>query len=167
VTEFGETFAARKARRVYVKEKNIDIGKTVPSYSVSDVSDTNRLITNLDLEGKIYLIDFWASWCGPCIDEIPNLNEVYEMYQKNGFEILSISLDENILAVSSFRQKGKYPMPWINTFAKGSFQGDIAEKFELVGIPKPILVDRNGKIIALGEDLRGHNLKKTISNFLN
>jgi thiol-disulfide isomerase/thioredoxin len=148
-------------RKEYAPNRSIMIGKAVPAFSLASL-DNQTTYTNESLAGKVYLIDFWATWCVPCVEEMENLHAVYEKYNARGFEILSISLDEKPERVMEFRQ-GKWKMPWLNSFAVGGFQNETIKRFEISGLPKPILVDRLGRIIATGGDLRGAGLRKTLT----
>jgi len=149
------------AKKEYGPNRSIMVGKTVPAFSLASL-DNQTTYTNETLAEKVYLIDFWATWCVPCVEEMENLHAVYEKYKRSGFEILSISLDEKPETVMEFR-KGKWKMPWLNSFAVGGFQNETVKRFEISGLPKPILVDRFGKIIATGGDLRGAGLRKTLT----
>ena len=64
--------------------------------------------------GKVFLLDFWATWCIPCVAEIPNFQKVYKNFKDKGFEIISVSFDSNLGIINQFRKK-KYSMPWFNT----------------------------------------------------
>lgn len=139
-------------------------GKPVPGFTVY-LMDEKKNITNKDLLGKFYIIDFWATWCAPCVAEMPNMHDAYKKYRKKNFEILSLSLDPRIASVKKFR-KEKWPMPWFNTFLQGYDKTLMTETFEVQGIPRPILIDPEGVIIATESDLRGNNLEKTLAKFL-
>lgn len=140
-------------------------GKTVPAFQFASLDNPGVTYTAESMKGKYYLIDFWATWCGPCIAEMDNLHKAYDKYRGSNFEILSLSFDEKAETVGSYRTK-KWKMPWMHGFVEGNFQSDIAKTFEVTGIPKPILVDPNGNIVAMESDLRGENLDQTLARFL-
>jgi len=94
-----------------------------------------------------------------------NLHNAFERYSGKNFQILSLSFDDTPEAVTKFRE-GKWKMPWLHTFVKDGFRSDLAEDFEVIGIPKPILVDGSGTIIATEAALRGANLDKTLARIL-
>ncbi|HID40158.1 MAG TPA: TlpA family protein disulfide reductase [Calditrichaeota bacterium] len=156
------------AIQFYIKrinpDKKIDVGKPVPPFSIP-LMDSDKTFSNKDLAGKYTLIDFWAVWCGPCIGEMPKLHEAYKKFKGPRFTILSLSFDGKEDDVRKFR-KERWPMPWLHAFVKGGFNSDLAKKFEVMGIPKPILVDPDGTIVAKEADLRGSQLEETLKKYL-
>lgn len=142
-------------------DRKIFKGKYFPDISISSLIDSTIIITNERIKGKYTLIDFWATWCKPCLEEMPNLHKVYDEYKDKGFEILSVSIDNNRAAPIKFIED-KWKMPWLKAYI-GLDKKQLAY-FEISGIPKAILLDRTGKIIATDYKLRGKKLQKTISN---
>ena len=134
----------------------IHVGAPVPDFSLT-LFDGEGTVSRASLLGRPYLIDFWAVWCAPCVAEMPNLHATYDRYRDRGFEILSISMDDSRTEVRLFRDE-HFPMPWLNVFSEEGFGGDLAERFEVGSLPKPILVGADGLIVAEGSDLRGANL---------
>jgi thiol-disulfide isomerase/thioredoxin len=139
-------------------------GKPVPEFEVALLGGKGT-VSNKSMLGKYYLIDFWATWCGPCVREMPHLDSAYEKFKGKGFQILSISLDQKPEDIEGFRTT-KWAMPWLHAFAEGMFESDIATRFEVTGIPKPVLVGPDGIIIASGPELRGTGLEKTLEEHL-
>ena len=140
------------------------VGKRVPEFEVT-ILGTNQIVSDKSMLGRYYLIDFWATWCGPCVGEMPAIHKAYEKFKgKKGFEIVSLSMDGYETAIAPFRKK--WPMPWINAFIPGVFEAELAKKFEVVGIPDPVLVGPDGTIVATSEDLRGGTLELTLNRFL-
>ena len=161
ITECPETFRAKDA---IFKYEILAPGKDVPSFSVTSIDKPEEVYTEKSLLGKVYLIEFWATTCGHCQTELPYMHDAYEKYKKNGFEILSLSLDNSPAAVTEFR-KGEWKMPWLHAFLKDGFENEIAKKFGVGGYPTPILIDAEGKIIAVKNKLRGENLDKTLDEY--
>jgi len=152
----------------YVDQLNPDLGiakgKYVPDFEIKNI-DGDKTISNKKLLGKTYLIDFWATWCAPCVEEMPNLHAVYEKYKDKNFAIVSFSYDRQREAVFKFR-KDKWAMPWEHVYLTGAEKEKISKEFEVDGIPKPILIDPQGTIIATEMELRGDDLEKTLSKYL-
>ncbi|MEW6194982.1 MAG: TlpA disulfide reductase family protein [Bacteroidota bacterium] len=144
-------------------DRKIFKGKYFPDISISSLIDSTIKITSERIKGKYTLIDFWATWCKPCLEEMPNLHKVYEEYKDEGLEILSISLDNDRAAAIKFLED-KWRMPWLKAYI--GLDKKLLAYFEISGIPKAILLDQNGKIIATDYKLRGKKLQKTIRNLL-
>jgi thiol-disulfide isomerase/thioredoxin len=160
---FGDTPAGRSVKERFSPVINIAVGRTVPAFKVKSLEDTTKFFTNSTFKGKVYLIDFWATWCGPCVSEMESLHKAYEKFKSKNFQILSLSLDRKPGDVAKFRGD-KWKMPWLHTYVTDD--ASITNAFEVIGIPRPLLVDGNGKIIAMETDLRGEQLEKTLARFL-
>lgn len=134
------------------------VGTSVAAFSLNDKDGKSVAIKDI-VKGKEYvLIDFWASWCAPCRKEIPNLKKAYTEFAAEGFEILSISTDDNQKAWNTALTKEN--MPWPNLL-----DNDIVSKsFNVKTIPATFLVDKNGVIVAT--DLRGEALDAKIKELL-
>ncbi len=185
-TSFSETFAASAvtagefaiARQVYqaLQERFPDspnlrdkvarelarldrVGKPAPGFEAQDLA--GKAVRLESFKGKYVLVDFWATWCAPCIGELPRLQEAYGKYHGAGFEILSVSLDETRTAVTDFVKVRKLPWPQLHNGTAGA---DLVDAFSVSSIPAAYLVDPEGKIIRL--DLRGTTLETTLAQLM-
>lgn len=113
-------------------------------------------------ENKYVLLDFWASWCGPCMGEVPHLKKTYEEFHKKGFEIFGVSFDSK--AEDWTEAVEKNGMDWIHVSALSGFDNQAAEDYAVRGIPSNFLIDSEGKIVA--KDLRGDELYEKIAELL-
>ncbi len=143
----------------------IQVGNQVPPFEVTLEDGNGTVVTNESMKGQFYMIDFWATWCGPCVAEMPELHQVYKEFAGPNFEILSLSFDSSFDKVTQF-QANRFPMPWLHTFVDGGFRNDLSQRFEVSGIPKPILVNPEGVIVAVESQLRGEELAKTLTHYL-
>lgn len=130
-----------------------------------DIAFTSTAGDEIDLskmEGKVVLVDFWATWCGPCVAEMPNVIAAYQKYQDKGFEVVGISLDQDKEAMERFTaDKG---MTWPQYFDGEGWGNKIAQKFGISGIPATFLIGKDGKIVAT--DLRGGALEAQLDELL-
>ena len=158
LSRFGNSPNLRQ--KVQAELKRLDkVGKPAPQVAVDDVKGSP---VRLDaFRGKYVLIDFWATWCAPCIAELPRLEAAYKTYHDSGFEILSVSLDETKSAVTDFVKARKIPWPQIHN---ASAMADVAEAFGVITIPAVYLIDPKGTIVRL--DLRGKLLDETLSRLV-
>ena len=117
------------------------------------------LVKLSSLRGKYVLVDFWASWCGPCLAEAPNVKAIYEDYKDKGFEVYGVSLDTNKEAWEKAIQQ--HGLHWIHV---SSLKGNdaVTREYNVSGIPCTYLLDKEGRII--GRDLRGQALRDKVTS---
>jgi peroxiredoxin len=144
-------------QKVSAELKRLDkVGKPAPAFAADDVNGSPVRLANY--RGKYVLLDFWATWCAPCVAELPRLQAAYRTYHDAGFEIVSISLDENKSAVTDFVKARNLPWPQIHN---ATARADLVESFGVITIPAVYLIDPEGTIVRL--DLRGKALDDTLA----
>lgn len=131
----------------------LNIGDIAPQIALPDPS--GKVIPLSSLRGKYVLIDFWASWCGPCRGENPNNVVMYNKYKSKGFEIYGVSLDAKKDAWEQAIRQDQ--LSWIHVSDLGFWQSSVVSQYSFQSIPFTVLVDKNGRIIA--KDLRGPTLE--------
>ncbi|MDP4664181.1 MAG: TlpA family protein disulfide reductase, partial [Salibacteraceae bacterium] len=130
-----------------------------PAPEISLPQPNGEMLSLSDLKGQYVLIDFWASWCGPCRRENPNVKRVYEKYHDKGFEILGVSLDKAANAwTAAIAQDG---LTWKHVSDLQYWNSSVVPEYQITGIPLTVLVDKEGNIIA--KNLRGPALEEKLA----
>ena len=151
----GKAIAAQIA-----KLESTAIGQIAPNFTIT--TPEGESISLYDIKGKVKLIDFWASWCGPCRGENPHVVEIYKEYHPKGLEIFGVSLDNNKEAwVKAIADDG---LVWKHGSDLKGWQSAPAQLYSVSGIPHTVLLEENKKIIA--NNLRGDELKQKIAELL-
>jgi thiol-disulfide isomerase/thioredoxin len=144
------------------KIKEIAVGETFRNLTMTTPEDKEISISDYAGKGKYVLLDFWASWCGPCRAENPNVVALYKDYKNKGFEIVGVSLDEDKDAWIKEIETGGITWPQMSDL-KG-WKSDAVTKYRVQGIPFTVLLDQEGKVIAT--NLRGDELRNKIATLI-
>lgn len=135
-------------------DAKIKIGERFLDAKVKDNIGNTKLLSDYVGKGKYVLIDFWASWCGPCRHEMPNVRAAYEKYASKGFEVISISTDRKLKPWrAAIEELG---MNWVQLL-----DVDASDIYGIYAIPKTFLVDPTG--IVIDRNLRGEKLEEALS----
>jgi len=136
------------------------VGQPAPDFTLRALSDGSERALS-DAAGKVVLIDFWATFCGPCIQEIPNLLQCFHKYNAKGFEVISITLDESQEQAESLVKRAK--IPWRQVM-NGEDDDDLTKEYFVPTIPAMYIVNQEGNIAYV--DLRGEDLRKALDKLL-
>jgi peroxiredoxin/TolA-binding protein len=138
----------------------VSIGKAPPAIEGNDLTGQPQSLDQY--HGKVLLLDFWATWCGPCRAELPNVKAVYRKYKERGFAVLGVSLDENRSALKGVLREEQ--MEWPQLCDGKGWRSPIAQRYGVTSIPRTVLLDRDGVVRYV--DVRGEALNQAVAELL-
>lgn len=157
--EFPDSAAVKMLQQLEKAEQvraALVVGTKFPDFSEKDLN--GQPLSVASYTGKVVLVDFWATWCEPCVHEIPNVIKTYQAHHKDGFEIIGISLDGGLQQLNGFTKEKN--MTWAQYFDGKGPQNKLAAKYGVTSIPSTYLLDRQGTIV--GKDLKGDALERAV-----
>ena len=145
------------------KSLPLNIGDKAPDFYLPNEEDETKTLS--DYKGKYVLLDFWATWCKPCIQEIPYLSKAKQHFKNDNFEIISICVDKNTDIQKSIWKNtlAKHNTNWTQLYEGGE---NTLRSYKIKGFPTLILVNPQGIIVEIGNSLRGPNNINSISKFM-
>jgi peroxiredoxin len=154
--KYPENIHVQKYHEKIKSEMKMGIGKPAPDITLPDTSGTERSLS--DYKGKVIIIDFWASWCGPCRKEMPHMKNLYAKYHEKGLEIFAVSLDKTAEAWKGYIVKEQ--LPWIHVSDIKGWGSIGAKIYGVSSIPHLVLIDEKGNLI--GRNIRGAALDQKL-----
>jgi len=136
----------------------LSVGAVVPDFSVKDLD--GQALSVAHFKGKVLLLDFWASWCQPCQEELPGIVALYKKFHSQGLEIVGVSQDSDRTALVSFL-KQKPELVWSQIIDGENGDEVLASKYNVEGIPNNLLIGVDGRL--LGRDLHGAELESALT----
>lgn len=155
--KISQRFLQRIEQEIGIAKK---IGKPFEDFKVKDLE--KKELTLSSYKGKVVLIDFWATWCGPCMEEMPNVIKTYKKFHSQGFEIIGISLDQDEAKLKKVLKAKE--MTWRQYFDGKGWNNVLAKKYGIQSIPATYLIGPDGKI--LGVNLRSKALERAVEKAL-
>lgn len=157
--ELDKSEYVKQLKELVEKNKNTAIGALAPDFTLNTPDGKPFQLSSL--KGKVVLLDFWASWCGPCRQENPNVVKLYQQYHSKGLEIVGVSLDKTKEDWEQAIKDDK--LDWTHVSELQYWNSEVAKLYSVNAIPQSFLLDKDGKIIAKGEEIRGEGLAKKLA----
>ena len=157
---FSGKNAYKNVERKVNAETRTDIGAVAPLFTL--VSNKGEQISLSSIKKRLVIIDFWASWCGPCRKENPNLILLYSKWRDKGLEIISVSVDKPEDRDKWLKAINEDKLTWLQVLDE---KGTTAKDYGIASVPRTFLVDEAGKIV--DKDLRGEELNNFVAKYMN
>ena len=163
-----EKFSPEMQEHTYIKElreqlkafETVEPGSHCLDFSLNNLNGESVELSSLLAKGDYVLLDFWASWCNPCMNEVPYLIDTYKTYGGKGFEILGVSLDND----QAKWAKAAAQMPWVHVSDLAGWESPIVQMYKVQSIPTNFLIAPDGTIVE--KNLRGDALKQAVAKYI-
>lgn len=121
----------------------VEEGEPAPDFTLPGVRASDPAVHLAELQGKVVYVDFWASWCLPCLRSLPQINGLYEQYRDQGFEVVAITIDDPVQDANEFLDDLDVPLAYAVVL---DATADVMDQYRVVGMPTSFLIDREGVI---------------------
>lgn len=156
----ADTFHVNYAEGALYEIENLRVGLPAPDFQAETIEgDTVKLS---DLKGDVVVLEFWATWCGPCIPDVPHLKELQKKYEEQNFQLIGVSLDRERSALKQFVEDRE--LTWPQVWQEKGWKGPVTELYNVTGIPDSYLINQNGKIVA--KDIDAEKLDEAVGELL-
>ncbi|MBC55090.1 MAG: redoxin [Gammaproteobacteria bacterium] len=121
----------------------VEEGQPAPDFTLPGVRPSDSTVQLSELQGKVVYVDFWASWCLPCLRSLPQINGLYEQYRDQGFEVVAITIDDPVEDATEFLEDLEVPLAYSVVL---DATAEVMDQYRVVGMPTSFLIDRDGMI---------------------
>ncbi|RMG41789.1 MAG: TlpA family protein disulfide reductase [Candidatus Dadabacteria bacterium] len=125
-------------------------GDVAPDFNVVPIDHQTEKVSLSDFRGKVVLLNFWASWCGPCISELPALERAYARLKSEGFVVVAVGIDDHVSSLKDFKERYGLTFPVLF-----DANGQASFRYGVRGVPETFFIDRQGKIALFNDPLQG------------
>ena len=166
ITIIATACCAALAGDAAAPRSSVAVGQKAPAFRAKTI-DGKTVNFPADYKGKVVLLDFWATWCGPCRNELPKVAAAYQEFHAKGFDIVSVSLDMPRQGPEVVQFIKEQNMSWPQIYDGGYWKAAVASLYGVHAIPCPVLVDGDtGTVIAVDTGALGHKLTVAVQNAL-
>lgn len=156
----ADSFHVEYAKGAIRELEHLSVGDPAPDFTAATIEGNTVKLS--DLEGKVVVLEFWATWCGPCIPDVPHLKELHAKYKSENFQLVGVSLDTELNKLKQFVKDRE--MTWPQIWQEKEWKGPVVELYNVTGIPDSYLIDQNGKIAA--KDVNAERLDEAVGELL-